>query len=285
MQKIYKDYLAIPAGLSGVAYQARLALSLTEQNTHEFSSSIYRHPTVLAELSRIYYNKCAFCESDTTAGAPMQVEHYRPKKAVVGAVPAHTGYYWLAYQWSNLLLSCASCNNKKRNHFPVNGMRVAAPPFVQNALDTTACQANSPDLLGELAELINPELEQNPMVHFEFYPDGTIMGNTPQGLQTIRVCGLDRDQLTIKRKEFYDTYLDRFTRYFKDYQDNGNEATLVLQLKNAILEIFSHVSKNKPYREFAAKCLENFKTFFIDRFQAGEARPLAEAYNQAMSLS
>jgi len=31
MQKIYKDYLTIPAGLSGTAYQAKLTLSLAEQ--------------------------------------------------------------------------------------------------------------------------------------------------------------------------------------------------------------------------------------------------------------
>jgi len=215
----------------------------------------------------------------------MQVEHYRPKKAVINANPAHTGYYWLAYDWSNLLLSCASCNNKKRNHFPITGIRVIAPPLVQADLDTANCRADSPTMLAEAPELINPELEANPMSHFEFYPDGTIKGKTDRGKLTVTICGLDRDQLTIKRKEYYDTYLERFNTYFNDFNNNGDENTLILQLKNAIREIFAYIAKNKPYREFAAKCLGNFKLFFIDRFQPEQAKLLSEAYNQAISAN
>jgi uncharacterized protein (TIGR02646 family) len=285
MQKIEKDYTTVPEGLTNKAYQDKLALSLAQKQTHKAFSSVYRHRSVLTSLSTLYHNKCGFCESDTTAGAPMQVEHYRPKKAVINANPAHTGYYWLAYDWSNLLLSCASCNNKKRNHFPITGIRVMTPPLLQTDLDKANCQADSPSLLAEAPELINPELETNPMHHFEFYPDGTIKGKTDRGLLTVKVCGLDRDQLTIKRKEFYDNYIDRFNTYFNDFKNNNDEATLILQLKNAILEIFAHIAKNKPYREFAAKCLGNFKLFFIDRFQPDQAKPLSEAYNQALNAN
>ena len=41
------------------------------------------------------------------------MEHFRPKGAVKqsrGGEIIHPGYYWLAYNWENLYLSCKKCN-------------------------------------------------------------------------------------------------------------------------------------------------------------------------------
>jgi hypothetical protein len=279
MRKIDKDYAAIPSGLTGALYTQKLAQSLVEQGVHRFSTSVYRHPSVLKDLLNLYNNKCAFCESDTSAGAPLQVEHFRPKAKVELFSPPHPGYYWLGYQWSNLLLACSSCNNKKRNFFPISGIRLVTHPVTNGALDLARCLADGAELMGEQPTLINPEIELDPMFHFEFYPDGTIKGNTDPGRETIIVCGLNRPPLIIKRKEFYDHYLERFNQYFIDYRENEDMAVLILQLKNAIKEMVNHIAKNKPYTEFASKCLTNFKTFYVDRFQPEEAKPLIQAYN------
>src|SRR5579872_571430 len=68
------------------------------------------------QLAKSYSYKCAYCERICKA----DIEHYRPKKAV-DEEAQHPGYYWLCYEWSNLLPSCITCNREgsKHNHFPV----------------------------------------------------------------------------------------------------------------------------------------------------------------------
>ena len=58
--------------------------------------------------------RCAYCEGRNSAGEFGDAEHYRPKGEVTeNRKPiSHPGYYWLAYEWYNLLLSCKKCNSK-----------------------------------------------------------------------------------------------------------------------------------------------------------------------------
>ncbi|MFX1554713.1 MAG: hypothetical protein ACFFBV_12360, partial [Promethearchaeota archaeon] len=100
------------------------------------------------EIKQTYYlpidgpfgGKCAYCETQIVSDQYGDMEHYRPKNAVTdengeeikkegenGQTITHPGYYWLAYDWQNLLLTCEMCNrpnpgNKnigKHNKFPV----------------------------------------------------------------------------------------------------------------------------------------------------------------------
>jgi len=62
---------------------------------------------------------CAFCQCKLPRNDRGDVEHFRPKKEVTEA-PGHLGYWWLAYDFNNYLLSCRTCNQTcKRNHFKV----------------------------------------------------------------------------------------------------------------------------------------------------------------------
>jgi uncharacterized protein (TIGR02646 family) len=284
MRKINKDFTTVPDGLKGDLCGTQLNLCLTEMGSHEFKSSVYRHETVLQSLKTIYSEKCAFCESDTSAGAPMQVEHYRPKAKVSGADALHPGYYWLGYEWSNLLLACASCNNKKRNKFPLKGIRVSSHPVNEaGQLDAPRCLSCSSELLGEQPLLLNPEVDSDPMAHFIFLPDGSIEGSTPEGETTKEVCGLNRDALLIKRKQVYDGYLEKFARYFERHRKGKiSEETLLAQLESEIRDLMHYIACNKLYTEFARRCLENFQLFFVDRFETAEATLLARAYNHAL---
>ncbi|WP_433934534.1 hypothetical protein AB3662_08045 [Sorangium cellulosum] len=81
-------------------------------------------------LETAHHGKCCYCESKVKHVAPGDVEHYRPKAAVRQARTApveRPGYYWLAYEWENLLFSCVLCNEKhKRNLFPLRDPRKRA---------------------------------------------------------------------------------------------------------------------------------------------------------------
>jgi uncharacterized protein (TIGR02646 family) len=84
----------------------------------------YRNPYVKAALLRLFHGKCAYCESFVAATAPGDVEHYRPKGRVKED-RNHSGYWWLAMVWTNLLFSCIDCN-RARKQISVNpGMTMA----------------------------------------------------------------------------------------------------------------------------------------------------------------
>lgn len=82
-----------------------------------FPFAIYKHQEVKLELERLFHGKCAYCETFYATSQPMDVEHFRPKGAVEGESD-HTGYWWIAMAWENLLPSCIDCNRKRNQITP-----------------------------------------------------------------------------------------------------------------------------------------------------------------------
>ena len=65
------------------------------------------------------HGKCCYCERKPPK-RETDVEHFRPKGKVEGAKRDHSGYWWLAYNWENLLIACQLCNRTyKRAQFPL----------------------------------------------------------------------------------------------------------------------------------------------------------------------
>ena len=89
----------------------------------QFDSKIYGHEDVKRALVAMHSRKCCYCESYVRHTSPGTIDHYRPKAASqqsVGDPFNRPGYYWLAYDWENLLFSCPICNQTcKRNQFPL----------------------------------------------------------------------------------------------------------------------------------------------------------------------
>lgn len=80
---------------------------------------------VKTALWKHHHKKCCYCERKRDMKRESDVEHFRPKAGVTEE-KTHPGYWWLAYEWTNYLLSCKACNQEyKRNHFPLlpNGLR------------------------------------------------------------------------------------------------------------------------------------------------------------------
>ncbi len=78
----------------------------------DFNSKIYGHRKVKEALIHSQAGKCCFCESMFRHIGHGDVEHFRPKAGWVQAdEPLNKpGYFWLAYDFDNLLLSCEICN-------------------------------------------------------------------------------------------------------------------------------------------------------------------------------
>lgn len=111
---------------AGPGGKKRLAQIKDYEETRALPTGFPTHwtnPDVRGALVAMQGKVCAFCGADLEEAA-IDVEHFRPKGALRGDT-AHGGYWWLAYEFSNYLLSCTICNQKlKSNRFPV---RAGAP--------------------------------------------------------------------------------------------------------------------------------------------------------------
>jgi len=176
----------------------------------EIKDSLYKGPRDF--LMQAFNGKCAFCESRIDATQPGDVEHFRPKGAVhnddgtmarfatkAGAERDHPGYFWLAYEWSNLLIACNTCNRSaKRNFFPI---------------DAGCTRALTPDdIAKEKALFINP-LQEDPSLQLKFEDTGMVIPLGPKGERCVEMLKLNRDALVEERKETYDNVKMKFEKY------------------------------------------------------------------------
>lgn len=222
-------------------------------------------------FAKVQHGKCGYCEMRVIGGQDGDVEHFYPKSevwklkddpaangveqdelsAVKGReyhVISEQGYWWLAYDWSNYLLSCAVCNQKwKRAYFPVSNDPRNIPPSKKVA---------------ETVLLLNPfDDTNNPAYHLRFNDLGQIeakiddAGNTDvYGYETIRTCGLDRESLRRSRKEkavrAYSLIVkldkasnkQQIIEIFKDFHSLGNEETIHSGMIRIIFEDYSGMS-------------------------------------------
>lgn len=147
-------------------------------------------------MVKAQHNKCCYCEKSIKDD--ITVEHFRPKKGYrqnSGTSLMTPGYYWLAYDWDNLLYACNHCNRFKENQFPLGDDRKR----VKN-------HRNDPKCAREVPMLINPSKE-NPKKYFRFIGADIKEKNLKdefdkrRAKKTIEVIGLDRRGLFEERAE------------------------------------------------------------------------------------
>jgi len=153
-----------------------------------------------------FHKKCVYCERFLQDHD--DIDHFRPKNQVKdennkevmiedseGNLIPHHGYYWLAYDYRNLLPACSDCNHSynpienkpygKGSRFPVKGKHAIKPVHIKD----------------EEPLLINP-VDQDPSEHFTLDVETGIMSwISEQGKMCINIFGLnDREVLVEGRK-------------------------------------------------------------------------------------
>jgi uncharacterized protein (TIGR02646 family) len=157
----------------------------------DFDGGIYGHPEVKQALAEIQHGKCCFCESKIRHTSFGDVEHYRPKAGWIqdNETLNKPGYYWLAYEWDNLLLSCQLCNQRyKKNYFPlISGSRRAL--------------SHNDNISFEQPLFIHPVNDdiENLITFKEEIP--LAVNTNPRGVETISKLGLDRESLNEQRRK------------------------------------------------------------------------------------
>lgn len=183
---------------------AQTAVAVAEGEAHRVTD-LYQHPNLKAALEELFHHKCAYCESPIGAEADWNVEHYRPKGRVAERTD-HPGYYWLAYTWTNLYLSCAHCNQWRKDVALYNDptTRPAQGKVDQFPLAEETARAMRPedDLAAEAPLLLDANVP-DPEAHLAFNPLGEIGPRKAEDLRalaTIHVCNLNRRRLALQRR-------------------------------------------------------------------------------------
>lgn len=279
MIRIEKDYDSVPEKLRSSECQDLVRQALSEQSNHTFKSDYYNKGCI-EELKELYHFKCAYCETDSSAGAPFDIEHFRPKKKVTG-IPNHIGYYWLGYEWSNLLLSCRECNTKKGGKFPIEdeSKRIYHPELSDGLPKNTFCQADADLFLQEQAQLLNPELD--PVEdHLIFKPNGEIHHLSERGRVTVCTFKLNRERLVFRRKKLIKSYFDDIESTLADYLGkNINESELKTRLNWLFKKLLTYQHTSHEYSRLGYFMFRKFPIFARVHLEVPEREYVVRAFN------
>jgi uncharacterized protein (TIGR02646 family) len=188
------------------AYDASPAAFLSDE---WIDHGIYSEESVKRALRAAQHDKCAFCESKFSHTGYGDVEHLRPKsgfKQKSGDKLGRPGYYWLAYEWSNLFFSCQLCNQRfKRNLFPLRDP-------AKRAMSHRAALHEEEPLL------VDPGLE-DPTEFISFRRERAVARrNNAKGRATINAVGLNREELReqrLQRLRQLELFVESLTRLKK----------------------------------------------------------------------
>ena len=185
--------------------------------SNDFKKEVYGADDVRCQLDKDQHNKCAYCECNPGVCGNNEVEHYRPKTCYRGSLEEkrteshYPGYYWLAYEWDNLLMCCRKCNELKSDYFPL--------------MDETKRNIDGRDISGEVPLLINPYYD-DPADYIEYNEhmmrakkdsSGQI---SQRGDMTIRMLKLnERLDLLNQRRLVWEVYVFLKDRYNDEVKD------------------------------------------------------------------
>lgn len=178
--------------------------AIAEAGAHVPRDEVYGDLRVKAALEKLFFDKCAYCETPLVAGFDWDVEHFRPKGRVAER-DGHPGYYWLTYEWSNLYPACSFCNKRRRDRPRWEDLQFASTGGKQDQfpLEDEATRAMGPadDLKQEKRLLLDP-CEDHPEEHLRFGVDGQVLAVTGsnKGKISIKVYHLGRRRLRDQRR-------------------------------------------------------------------------------------
>lgn len=145
-----------------------------------FNFKVYSDSEVKESLIKLFKGKCAYCESTFLHVYSGDVEHFRPKGEIEEATPdKKPGYYWLAADWDNLLLSCRNCNQKLSHSIYGSASKKTMGKMNQFPLSDSSKYVRKHDHPNGITDeeryrlLLNP-CTDNPEEHLEYGKEGVI---------------------------------------------------------------------------------------------------------------
>ena len=202
----------------------------TPPSSRDFAA-LWSRPAVREALFGMHNGRCCYCERLRDRARESDIEHFRPKTAVSDKSPERPGYWWLAYEWTNLLFACKTCNEEyKKTHFPIRGERAMAP---DDSLDD-----EEPWLLDPCTDDIEHTMVYD---HVTRAKSVLIYGVGPDGERanrTTEVIGLNRPRLAQERWEDFKT-MQKIARSGLIALDKGVPDYYILKVAENIRQLTS----------------------------------------------
>ena len=279
MRKVDRTEIPIPTALEGENCLNHLKQIINNPAEVKASGDLYKGKitntdrsyinTVTIALKGLYKNKCAYCEK--LCFYP-RIEHFRPKGRVIGNQPLPNGYFWLCYEWTNLLPSCHECNSieAKGDKFPIRGVRKYTFPLSGNPQNLCLIQNlySSNYLTEEDPFYIHPEYCDDMWTHFDFDKNGKMIGVSDYGIKMVSDFKLDDEDRNGWRREIYDSHFTRLLRLIRRFKRNLNpisEDIFDEELDDIISEIVYNSEDEKlPYTLFRKSLRIKIDYFFIE---------------------
>lgn len=224
-----------------------------------------------------FYGRCAYCETPIADTQYVDIEHFRPKGGIkdengnvvnlkdengIDKGKPHLGYYWLAYNWQNLLPACEICNRRyKSTIFPVIGQHAQLPNEEVN---------EKPLLINPISDLE----EDNPENHLAVDTKTGIMypvNESHRGAMCIKIFKLnERDQLVSERKKIRRIANTMLTELHEALQKIGDptysDKNAYQEIINCYEELISVFKGGQPYTAVYLNILRQ-KGFSIEWLQ------------------
>ena len=208
---------------------------LSGRDKFPLKDAIYGHVSVKDVQLNSQHGKCCYCEKISRG----EIEHYRPKGAVKqssNSAIRYPGYYWLAYDWDNLLVSCTDCNRSKSTLFPLEDEAARARSHHDNIQD-------------EKPLFINPA-KDDPREHIIFRGKEPVPV-TESGRKTIE-C------LKLRRPDLQEARIDRLTTL-------ENLRNLIVAGENSDNQnMLDQINTAKKYLEKAKRPEAQFSSMVLD---------------------
>jgi len=208
-------------------------------------------------LKTLYKSKCAYCEQNIN-DVYYEIEHYRPKAI----------YYWLAYSWDNLFISCDKCNRKKLDRFEIKGKRIkSVEPEDLKDIHRLARKYNSI----EKPMMINPELEDVEDKLTFNWNTGEIESKDLRCRYTIECCGLNRKETMENRYTIWKEFCKKVERVEYDIlllkmkleKKEINEADYKIKYHDFIVELKVLIRYFKEDAENTGKAYLGFRQYVV----------------------
>lgn len=236
-------------------------------NNKPFKFKAYNDPLLKSELKKVF-KKCAYCESLYDHVSDGDIEHFRPKGQVNEKNPQSPGYYWLANNWDNLLLSCMHCNQRRKHQLYSESVLYTRGKLDQFPLSDEGKRINNHKKRSLAAEervrlLLNP-CKDNPEKHFKYeMEEGVIIPITEMAKKSIEVYVLQRVNLVKERKNVLVLLFTQMDRVLRELERFSNDQTphqkAILQREMEYLIEFT--KEEKPY---AGMCRYFVRTFLSE---------------------
>lgn len=212
-------------------------------------------------MEQLSHGKCWYIEC-TNPGTDDDVDHYRPKGRI-NENAHHPGYYWLAFDWQNMRLSCHRANRLRYNpYLALTGGKADHFPLIDEA---ARAYAPGDDLDSEFPCIFDPTNPADPPL-LSFLPNGEVdlapdvKGNASieERFRQTRIC-LNMDWPTFRdaRVELYNEVV-RLVRLGTKLQpassaDNGSFAFLA--------NVRTIVKMTSPRRQYSAAAKVYIQSF------------------------